>query len=47
MERSWSYVFEFLWEPCVDIYPDNVDTLNICIKKFDALILFFDKMAAS
>ena len=25
----------------------NVDTLNICIKKFDALKLSFDKMAAS
>ena len=24
----------------------NIDTLNICVKKFDAIILIFDKMIA-
>ena len=35
----------FCWNTLIHCL-HNIDTLNICVKKFDAKILIFDKMVA-
>ena len=48
MEKSWNFVFEFLWEPCVEVYQNSLD-INRFVTCFNCLSqsLFFNSANAS